>query len=208
MSWYSIVGLPVVIRSDGAHGFDSNEFKEWAGRYGIAWQVSAAFLPAYNGQAERAVRTVKDVLKRKGDLIDFKASLIQINAMQRGKDGGSASEIFLGRASRNLLPGSKRMPRQEEVIMKRREMLEKIYSKKRKNNREKFEVGDPVWMQDPMSKRWVSKGVIIEARTNQDGRQTTFLIKGDSGREYLRNETMLQAVLPSDPESNENNSDE
>ena len=107
-----------------------------------------------------------------------------------------------------MLPGSKKMPRQEEVIQKRREMLERIYSKKRRTNREKFEVGDPVWMQDPMSKRWVSKGVIIEARTNQDNRQTTFLVKGDSGREYLRNEAMLQAVLPSDPENNENNEDE
>ena len=63
-------------------------------------------------------------------------------------------------------------------------------------------------MQDPTSKRWVSKGVITEARTNQDNRQTTFIIKGDSGREYLRNEAMLQAVLPSDPDGNDNNSDE
>ena len=127
-----------------------------------------------------------------------------MNAMQRGNDGGSPAEMFLGRPSRNMLPGSRKMPRQEEIIQKRREMLEKLYKKKKNSNREKFEIGDKVWLQDPHSKKWVSKGVITEARTNQDDRQTTFVVKGDSGREYLRNEQMLQAVLPSDPEVQDN----
>ena len=52
MSWFSITGLPVVICSDGGRGFESNEFKEFAKKYGIAWQVSAAFLPAHNGRQE------------------------------------------------------------------------------------------------------------------------------------------------------------
>ena len=112
MSWFSITGLPVVIHSDGGRGFESNEFKDFAKKYGIAWQVSAAFLPAHNGQVERGVQTVKNVLKRKGDLINLQACLIQMNAMQRGNDGGSPAEMFLGRPSRNMLPGSRKMPRQ------------------------------------------------------------------------------------------------
>ena len=148
MSWFAITGFPVVIRSDGGRGFDSNEFREFAKKYAIAWQVSASFIPAHNGQAERGVQTVKNVLKRKGDLIDLKACLIQINAMQRGADGGSPSEMFLGRPSRNMLPGSRRMPREEVLIQKRRETLEKLYKKRKNCNREKFQVGDSVWMQN------------------------------------------------------------
>ena len=103
-----------------------------------------------------------------------------------------------------MLLGSRKMPRQEEIIQKRRETLERLYQKKKNCNREKFEIGDKVWLQDPHSKKWVSKGVITEARINQDNRQTTFVVKGDTGREYLRNEQMLQAVLPSDPEVQDN----
>ena len=150
------------------------------------------------------MQTVKNVLKRKGDLTDLKACLIQLNAMQRGTDGGSPAEMFLGRPSRNMLPGSRRMPRQEELIQKCRETLEKLYRKRKNCNKEKFQVGDSVWMQNPKSKKWVTRGTIVEARVNQDNRQTTFVIKGESGREYLRNKCMLQAVPPSDPEVQDN----
>ena len=96
------------------------------------------------------------------------------------------------------------MPRQEEIIQKHRETLEKLYKKRRNCNREKFQIGDNVWLQDPHSKKWVTRGVITEARINQDDRQTTFVVKGESGWEYLHNECMLQAVLPSDPELQDN----
>ena len=96
------------------------------------------------------------------------------------------------------------MPRQEELIQKCRETLEKLYRKRKNCNKEKFQVGDSVWMQNPKSKKWVTRGTIVEARVNQDNRQTTFVIKGESGREYLRNKCMLQAVPPSDPEVQDN----
>ena len=147
---------------------------------------------------------LKNVLKKKGDAINLKACLIQLNSLQRAGDGGSATEMFLGRAARNMLPGSRRMPRQEELIQKRRETLEKLYRKRRNTSKEKFQVGDPVWLQDPASKKWCQRGVITEARTNQDGRQTTFLVTGDSGRTYLRNECMLQLALPDDPTQSDN----
>ena len=96
------------------------------------------------------------------------------------------------------------MPRQEVLIQKRRETLEKLYKKRKNCNREKFQIGDSVWMQNPHSKQWVKKRTITEARTNQDDRQTTFVVTGESGRQYLRNESMLQLVLPSDPEVQDN----
>ena len=83
-------------------------------------------------------------------------------------------------------------------------MLEKLYKKRKNCNKEKFQVGDSVWIQNPQSKKWVRRGTITEARVNQDDRQTTFVVKGDSSREYLCNECMLQLVLPSDPEVQDN----
>ena len=57
---------------------------------------------------------------------------------------------------------------------------------------------------EPHSKKWVTRGTITEARVNQDDRQTTFVVTGNSGHEYLRNECMLQLALPSDPEVQDN----
>ena len=93
-----------------------------------------------------------------------------------------------------------REPRQEELLQKGRETLEKLYRKRKNCNMEKFSVGDSVWMQNPQSKKWVTRGTIVETRVNQDDRQTTFVVKGESGREYLSNECMLQLMFPSDPE--------
>nr|XP_022900833.1 uncharacterized protein K02A2.6-like [Onthophagus taurus] len=60
---FSRFGLPVVLVSDNATNFKSQEFKEVINANGIIHKNSAPYHPSKNGQAERYVQTVKGKLR-------------------------------------------------------------------------------------------------------------------------------------------------
>ena len=57
-------GLPRVIVTDNGSSFTSDEFKTFVRKNGIKHVTSAPYHPSTNGQAERAVQTLKRGLKR------------------------------------------------------------------------------------------------------------------------------------------------
>ena len=63
-SIFSTHGLPELLVSDNGAVFTSEEFKVFLQRNGIRHRVSAPYHPASNGLAERAVQTLKQVLKK------------------------------------------------------------------------------------------------------------------------------------------------
>ena len=62
---FSRNGLPDVIVSDNALGFTSSEFKEFLSNNNVSHITPPPYSPSSNGQAERAVKVVKDLLKKK-----------------------------------------------------------------------------------------------------------------------------------------------
>ena len=63
-SVFAIHGLPRVIVTDNGSSFTSEEFKTFVRKNGIKHVTSAPYHPSTNGQAERAVQTLKRCLKR------------------------------------------------------------------------------------------------------------------------------------------------
>lgn len=61
---FSRFGLPDVLVSDGGPPFNSHKFKQFLERQGIIVLKSPPYHPSSNGQAERLVKTVKEVLKK------------------------------------------------------------------------------------------------------------------------------------------------
>lgn len=57
-------GLPDVLVTDGGPPFNSDHFVEFMSNQGIVVLKSPPYHPASNGQAERTVRTVKEILKK------------------------------------------------------------------------------------------------------------------------------------------------
>ena len=58
------VGVPELIRTDGALSFTSRQFRGFLGEWGIAHQTSSPHYPRSNGLAESAVKSVKKLLRR------------------------------------------------------------------------------------------------------------------------------------------------
>ena len=60
-------GIPGILRSDNGPQYASVEFKSFASSYGFQHLTSSPRFPQSNGQAERSVQTVKNLLKKSED---------------------------------------------------------------------------------------------------------------------------------------------
>ncbi|XP_062712910.1 uncharacterized protein K02A2.6 [Aedes albopictus] len=64
LAYFARFGFPDILVSDNGPPFNSHDFKTFLERQGIRVLNSPPYNPASNGQAERLVLTVKDVLKK------------------------------------------------------------------------------------------------------------------------------------------------
>ncbi|XP_022800314.1 uncharacterized protein K02A2.6-like [Stylophora pistillata] len=94
-------GIPDVIRSDGGPQFASKDFARFCKEYGIAHKTSSPHLLGANGEAERAVQTVKRLWRKAADmqlaLLDYRTTPLEgVNL--------SPAQLLMGRRPRNKLP--------------------------------------------------------------------------------------------------------
>lgn len=99
-------GLPKVLVSDNAPGFSSEDLLEFTKKNGIRHVFSAPYHPASNGQAERAVRTVKESLKcmSDGDIeTKLRRLLFKNHITPQTTTGHSPAELLFKRRLRSPL---------------------------------------------------------------------------------------------------------
>lgn len=102
---FSRFGLPRTVVSDNGPQFVGQEFVEFMHRNGIIHIRTPPYHPQSNGMAERAVRTVKDGLKKAGTT-DLHKSLARLLCHYRNapqESGLSPSEMLLGYKVRTRL---------------------------------------------------------------------------------------------------------
>ena len=93
-------GIPETVVSDNGPQYTSAEFAEFSSRYGFRHVTSSPNHPSGNGEAERAVRTVKDLLV--GDLDPYLALLSYRNTPLL--NGYSPAQMLMGRRLRTTVP--------------------------------------------------------------------------------------------------------
>ena len=96
-------GIPETFRSDNGPQFSSQEFKDFANNYNFQHCTSSPHFPSSNGQAERAVQTVKNLLKNAADPF---LALLSYRATPLPWCRRSPSELLMGRKIRSTLPTS------------------------------------------------------------------------------------------------------
>ena len=93
-------GIPKQIISDNGPQYSSLEFKKFAEEYGFLHTTSSPKFPQSNSEAERAVKTVKAMLKKSEDpylaMLAYQSTPLQ--------NGFSPSELFMNRHLRTNLP--------------------------------------------------------------------------------------------------------
>lgn len=100
-SIFSRHGVPVTLMTDNGPQFSCSEMAEFAELYGFYHQTSSPHYPQSNGQAERAVRTVKSLLEHTADPY---MALMSYRATPLPFCGLSPAELLMGRRIRTDIP--------------------------------------------------------------------------------------------------------
>ncbi|CAM1322183.1 Uncharacterised protein r2_g3063 [Pycnogonum litorale] len=150
-SIFARYGVPETVMSDNGPQFSSYEFRKFSQSYSFTHTTSSPYHPQGNGEAERAVRTVKTLLKKAEDpyaaLLNYRASPLQ--------QGVSPAEIMMGRKIRTKLPCTIK-PAIPNAVKKFRLMDQqtKIKQEENFNKRhlaqpmEPLRPAQPVWIKD------------------------------------------------------------
>lgn len=94
-------GVPSQFVSDNGPQFDCLEMKKFAKKYGFRHITSSPYYPQSNGLAERAVKTVKQLLQ---NAPDPHIALLSYRATPLPSCGLSPAELLMGRRIRTDLP--------------------------------------------------------------------------------------------------------
>ena len=137
--------------SDNGPQYASREFAEFAKDYEFKHSTSSPYFPQGNGEAERAVGTIKGLLNKSGDpykaLLAYRSTPLQI--------GYSPAELLMGRLLRSTVPTTRaqRKPRIPDLSEVR--ARDKQSKARQKRNHDKhhgarelppLQPGDRVWI--------------------------------------------------------------
>ena len=93
-------GIPELLTSDNCPQYASEEFRKFAGACSFQHVTSSPRYPQSNGAAERAVQTIKSIMKKEDDpylgLLAYRSSPIG--------NGVSPGELLMGRKLRSTVP--------------------------------------------------------------------------------------------------------
>ena len=105
--WGANWGLPYLVKSDFGPGFRQT-FEKDLSKLGVKVSHSSAYNPQSQGMVERAVRRIKELLKKSGPLSQLQVHELVycINAREQQGGQGSPMARFLGHGVRSSLPNS------------------------------------------------------------------------------------------------------
>lgn len=103
---FSRHGIPTVLRTDNGPQYASEEFRDFCESYGISHLTSSPHTPHSNGEAERAVQTVKRLWNKAPDrhlaLLDYRTTPLETVEL-------SPAQLLMGRRPRNKLPTAQQL---------------------------------------------------------------------------------------------------
>ena len=194
-SIFAVHGVPDIVVSDNGPQYASKEFKAFATNYGFTHVTSSPLYPQSNGEAERAVRTVKNILKKNSDpylgLMAYRATPLQ--------NGASPCQLLMGREIRTTLPrisaGSVPANIREREERYRRQQAVTFNRRHRATELPTLNEGETVLIRDQNR-----RGQVIEQSTSPK----SYVVQTDQGSTIRRNRGSLIALpspQPTQPET-------
>ena len=155
-------GLPQTIVTDNGSSFTSEEFKQFMEKNGIKHITSAPYHPSSNGQAERAVQTLKQGIKRTpGESVQERMSrfLFDYRITPHATTGVAPCELLMNRKLRSRFELLYPMVRRK--VEKCQEKQKELHDGKR--DVRQFALQDPVYIENFTSRKpkWIP-GTIVK----------------------------------------------
>ncbi|XP_065176300.1 uncharacterized protein K02A2.6-like [Sycon ciliatum] len=187
---FAIHGVPEVLVSDNGPQFASAEFSAFATVMKVSHRTSSPRYPQSNGEAERAVQTVKRLLKTNDNLDD---ALLVYRSTPLA-NGFSPAELLFGRRLRTRLPSTKEALRPgwpDIEALRKREAASKTRQSASYDAAHRvqplpvLEQGTRVWIPDLESE------AVVTERTDE----RSYTVATDDLTEYRRNRRHIK-ILP------------
>ena len=187
-SMFARYGIPDVVRSDNGPQFASQVFEDFQKSYGFKHLTSSPRFPQSNGKAERAVQTVKNLLKKAQDpykaLLDYRSTPLE-------GIGFSPSQLLMSRRLKTTLPVKKSLLLSENATQVKNALDKCKLTQKQNYDRwcsqelPPLKIGQKVRLQK--DKVWVPATVVSKHKTPR-----SYIITDHSGSIYRRNRRHLR----------------
>ena len=191
-------GIPELVMSDNGPQYSCDAFSEFAREYQFRHLTSSPLYPQSNGETERAVKTIKGLLKKESDpylaLLSYRATPLQT--------GYSPSELLMGRKLRTTVPTIRQqlIPNvPDSAVVPKRDKQQKLRQERGFNSRHgardlpELDPGDTVWVPDRTSE------AVVRGGTNP----RSYDVETNEGTTYRRNRrdvVLLPGEQPVDAE--------
>ena len=180
-------GIPQELISDNGPQFISKKFENFSKTWEFDHDTSSPKFASSNGQVERAVQTVKSVLRKAVDSKrDPYLALLEYRNTPIDNDIGSPAELLFQRKLRTKLPCKKSLlkPRLQSKDTRNklivRQQKQKFYHDKNAKPLKELDVGDTVRLR--REKEWIPAKVV-----EKDKHPRSYHVTTEQGTTYRRN---------------------
>ena len=152
-SFFARHGILEVVMSDNGPQYAGETFRQFADKYGFIHVTSSPRYPQSNGKAERAVQTVKTILRKNEN--PYLALLVYRNAPL--ENGYSPAQLLMGRQLRSTVPAhadTLKPSIPDALHLRAKESIQRGYQKTTIDTRHRalelppLETGAQVWIKD------------------------------------------------------------
>lgn len=192
-------GIPEIVFSDNGPQYTAEVFEKFASDYQFEHETSSPYFPQSNGEAERAVKTVKEMLTKSKDpylaMLSYRTTPIQGGAY-------SPAELLMSRKLRTAIPSTRkqRIPKVPDAGEVR--ARDKMTKDRQKRNFDKHHGARELPSVDEGDRVWIptrnEEATVIET----DVAPRSHVIRTDQGSEIRRNRRdMIQLPEQQSPEN-------
>ncbi|CAB3223790.1 unnamed protein product [Arctia plantaginis] len=182
---FSRLGIPQIVVSDCGPQFISNEFRKFAREWCFNHVTTSPRYPQSNGQSERAVQIVKNIMKKSmHSKSDYRLALLEYLNTPISENLPSPAEILQSRKLRSILPVVRCLHPSSGLIKRELIRRQRIYKQYYDRNAKKLatlSVGQPVKIKDQNNNKWISGTITKQLR------ERSYEIKLSSGNIIVRN---------------------
>ena len=196
---FSRYGIPQTVRSDNGPQYSSEEFSKFAAEYNFYHETSSPHFAQSNGQAERTVQTMKNLLRESTDPY---MALLTYRSTPLPWCGLSPAELLMGRCLRTNLPQVVDRLKYTWQYIERFRKKDKEFKDEQKRHYDQRHKCRPLPDIPDGSKVWVMDGDIPTpaTETHQVEAPRSYTVETEKGT-IRRNRYHLKAVPPvPDPE--------